>query len=262
MSCDEHWTRRRAVEIHDETASTFTTEYDGENIYDSAFRYGRHLVDRHWEECVAALPAGAACLDIGCGVGSYMARLVQRGFRVRGIEPSPQMRRLAAARVPADLVSDDSVLQLPMPDCSLDFVYAIEVFRYLDGPDNASGHAQIARVLRPGGIYFGTYVNKWALDGFRQLSQLRETSSRLKGTPQRYHVEYETPRSLAEKLQRAGFSKIAMHGAMFAPLRILHKITPRLATLLSRRLMPHEQLLSDSRLARPFAAHLIAIARR
>src|SRR5262249_8769153 len=47
--------------------------------------------------------------------------------------------------------------------------------------------------------YFGTYVNKWALDGFRQLSQFRRLAERLAGTPRRYHVEFETPSSLCDK---------------------------------------------------------------
>jgi hypothetical protein len=68
----------------------------------------------------------------------------------------------------------------------------------------------------------GTYVNKWALDGFR-LSQLRRLGSRLMGASLRYHVEFEKPSSLAEKLKQAGFPIFSVHGAMVAPLRILHK---------------------------------------
>ena len=262
MSSDADWTRRRAVEVHDETATKFFAEYGAKSIFDSPFRYGRQLIDRSWAHCVSQLPAGAQCLDIGCGVGAHMARLLEQNFEVAGIEPSVEMRRLAGMNVPAELVTDGSVLQLPAPASSFDFVYAIEVFRYLDTRDNERGHREIARVLRSSGIYFGTYVNKWALDGFRQLSQLRRLASRLTGAPARYHVEFETPSSLTEKLRQAGFSDVSVHGAMLAPLRILHKLSPSLATTISRRTMPHEEWLSDSRSVRPFAAHLIAIARR
>jgi ubiquinone/menaquinone biosynthesis C-methylase UbiE len=262
LNSHSEWTRRRAVEIHDETAATFSAEYAGDSVFDSPFRYGRHLIDRAWDECVARLPAHANCLDIGCGVGAHMARLRERGFTVMGIEPSAEMRALAATRVPEDLVSDGSVLQLSQPDDSLDFVYAIEVFRYLSSRDNVLGHQEIARVLKAGGIYFGTYVNSWALDGFHQLSQLRKLASQMTGAPLRYHVEFETPWSLSAKLRQAGFSEVAVHGAMCAPLRILHKLSPRLATAVSMRAMRHEAWLSDSPPMRPFAAHLIAIARR
>jgi ubiquinone/menaquinone biosynthesis C-methylase UbiE len=262
MSSDTDWTRRRAVEVHDETATKFFAEYGAKSTFDSPFRYGRQLIDRSWARCVSQLPAGGRCLDIGCGVGAHMARLLEQNFEVVGIEPSVEMRRLAKMSVPAELVTDGSVLQLPAPASSFDFVYAIEVFRYLNTHDNERGHSEIARVLRPSGIYFGTYVNKWALDGFRQLSQLRRLASRLTGVPTRYHVEFETPSSLTEKLRQAGFSDVSVHGAMLAPLRIRHKLLPSLATTLSRHTMPHEEWLSDSRSVRPFAAHLIAIARR
>jgi SAM-dependent methyltransferase len=262
LSLHTEWTRRRAIEIHDETAATFSTEYAGECIFDSPFRYGRYLIDGAWEECVSLLPARADCLDIGCGVGVHLARLLERGFQVKGIEPSTEMRALAATRAPDKLVSDDSVLQLSQPGASLDFVYAIEVFRYLNSRDNALGHKEIARVLRPGGIYFGTYVNSWALDGFHQLSQLRVLAARLTGAPLRYHVEFETPWSLGVKLKKAGFSEVVVHGAMWAPLRILHKLSLPLAKAVAMRTLRHEKLLSDSSSMRPFAGHLIATARR
>jgi hypothetical protein len=117
-------------------------------------------------------------------------------------------------------------------------------------------------VLKPGGIYFGTYVNKWALDGFRQLSQFRKLKERLTGAPRRYHVEFETPSSLCDKLMAAGFSRVTVHGAMFAPLRVLHKASPRLGAAVSRLTMPHETWLSDYGPFRSFAGHLIIVARR
>src|SRR5262250_3972435 len=121
MNSDEKWSRRRAVEVHDETADGFLAEYRGDNIFDSPFRYGRHLINRAWARCVSELPQGATCLDIGCGVGAHMARLLDQGFEVTGIEPSAEMRRLAAKNVPVDLVSDGSVLRLQAADSSIDF---------------------------------------------------------------------------------------------------------------------------------------------
>ena len=262
MAPEDSWSRRRAVDVHDETAEHFAAWYRSDDVFDSEFRYGRHLIDQQWARCADALPKGAQCLDIGCGLGVYMARLRARQFEVSGIEPSPEMRRQAADYVPAALVSDGSVLALAAADATYDFVYAIEVFRYLNTQDNAIGHREIARVLKPGGVYFGTYVNSWALDGYHQLVALRALTARLSGRPPRYHVEFETPASVRAKLRQAGFSQVEIHGTMFAPLRILHKISHGLGRAVGQALMPHEQALSDSVLTRPFAGHLIAIARR
>jgi SAM-dependent methyltransferase len=45
---------------------------------------------------------------------------------------------------------------------TLDFVYVIEVFRYLAHDDNLQGLREVFRVLRPGGIFFGTFVNRFS----------------------------------------------------------------------------------------------------
>jgi len=260
------WARKRAVEVHDETAGYFSAEYSSDNVYDSPFRYGRSLIDEQWSRVVAELPAGATCLDIGSGIGAYMARLIEKGFKVQGIEPSSEMRKLSRERVPGSvpgsLVFDGSVTDLPVADRSQDFIYAIEVFRYLDAADNVRGHREIFRALKPGGLFFATYVNKSAMDGYRQfvaMQKLRDTV--LKSVP-RYHVEFETVSSLKSKLAAAGFEHIEIKGAMFAPLRLMHKVSARLATSVSKWTLPHEAWLSDSAVSRLFAGHLIAIARR
>jgi SAM-dependent methyltransferase len=256
------WARKRAVDVHDETASYFSSEYASDNVYDSAFRYGRALIDEQWSKVVAGLAPGANCLDIGSGIGAYMARLIAAGFDVRGIEPSGEMRKLARERVPAERIADGSVTDLRFSEQSQDFIYAIEVFRYLDAADNALGHREIFRTLKPGGVFFATYVNKWALDGYRQFVALEGLRNSLLKVPPRYHVEFETVSSLSRKLAAAGFERIEIRGAMFAPLRPLHKLSSSLAASLSKWTLPREMWLSDGAVSRLFAGHLIASARR
>jgi hypothetical protein len=65
-----NWARKRAVDVHDETAGYFSAEYSSDNVYDSPFRYGRSLIDGRWKKAVDALPTGAQCLDIGSGIGA------------------------------------------------------------------------------------------------------------------------------------------------------------------------------------------------
>ena len=257
-----NWARKRAVDVHDETAGYFSAEYSSDNVYDSPFRYGRSLIDERWKKAVDALPAGAQCLDIGSGIGAYMARLLDAGLQVRGIEPSAEMRKLARELVPEGLVADGSVTDLPVGDATQDFIYAIEVFRYLDAADNARGHREIVRALKPGGVFFGTYVNKWALDFYRQFVVLQRARDTLVKAVPRYHVEFETVSSLRRKLASAGLEDIEIRGAMFAPLRPLHKLSAKAGTSISRWTLPRETWLSDRALSRPFAGHLIAIARR
>lgn len=264
MGVQKDWARVKAVDVHDETAPRFVAEYaDPEAHYLSAFRYGRKLIDDLWRETAeSALAGGGEALDVGCGIGVHLGRLLDAGHRGVGIEPSTEMREQAVARLGPDAVTDGSVLDLPFDDGRFSFAYAIEVFRYLDAKDNRTGHREIARVLRPGGVYFGTYVNRWALDGFRALTGARRLANRLGGPEPKCHVEFETPNSLRQSLLDAGFSKVEVRGAMFAPLRLLYKVSPRASAQIAGRVMRHEDVLSNSNLGRPFAGHLIAIATR
>ena len=85
--------------------------------------------------------------------------------------------------------------------------------------------------MKPGGVFFGTYVNRLALDGYRQFvsfERLRDAIKKGAPLPCRIRMRW----SLQRKLAAAGFEHIEIKGAMFAPLRPLYKLSPRLATSL------------------------------
>ncbi|MGB8331685.1 MAG: class I SAM-dependent methyltransferase, partial [Polyangiales bacterium] len=94
------------------------------------------------------------------------SRLEDKGSSLHGSEPSTEMRRRAEQRLPKGTVQDGSVLSLPFADETFDFAGSIEVFRYLNAADNDLGHRELLRVVKPGGVFFGTYVNRFVADGF------------------------------------------------------------------------------------------------
>jgi len=257
--------RDSAVAVHDRTAAFFVSEYqDPESHHHSAFRYGRALIDAQWlRTAEAALRSpGDEALDIGCGIGIHLERLLAGGRSAIGVEPSAAMRARAVERLGDDRVVPGSVLSLDFPGERFAFAYAIEVLRYLDAADNARGHREIHRVLRPGGVYFGTYVNRFALDGFAPLVRWRRLRHRLGGPAPACHVEAETPRSIAAKLRAAGFAEVRVIGAMVAPLRPLYKLAPGLARRIAPAVMRWEPWLSDRAALRALAGHLIVVARK
>jgi len=255
------WERQTAVAVHDETAPRFEREYGGErNHHQDAFLYGRYFIDQHWQRCVDAVPVGGRVLDIGCGVGEYLSRLEGRGLSCQGIEPSAEMRRRAQARLPEGIVQDGSVLSLPFADDTFDFAYSIEVFRYLNAADNQAGHREVLRVLKPGGVYFGTYVNLLAADGFIALVGLRKLRHALTQNGLKCHTEFETPSSLRRGLSQAGFGEIELHGAMFAPLRIAYRLG--VGRPLARRIESIEPWAGANPRLKAFSGHLIGIARK
>jgi ubiquinone/menaquinone biosynthesis C-methylase UbiE/uncharacterized membrane protein YbhN (UPF0104 family) len=104
---------------------------------------------------------GRKGLDVGCGQGAYVARMRERGFDVAGIDESAQQVRLAARNVGSDLiVTRGSVLKIPAPDASYDFVYVINVLHHLSSVEEQHrALAEIFRVTRPGGLLFVHEIN-------------------------------------------------------------------------------------------------------
>jgi hypothetical protein len=100
------------------------------------------------------------------------------------------------------------------------------------------------------------------LDGYRQFVAMQKLRDGVLRAVPRYHVEFETVASLRRKLAATGFERIEIKGAMFAPLRVLHKVSPSVATACSKWTLPREGWLSDRALSRLFAGHLVATAYR
>jgi demethylmenaquinone methyltransferase / 2-methoxy-6-polyprenyl-1,4-benzoquinol methylase len=101
---------------------------------------------------VSRLPAdGGHVLDVATGTGLVAARLLRSGFRVTGLDQSPEMlaiaRRRFAGRV--ELV-EGSADALPFPDARFNHLTFTYLLRYVDDP--ATTLAELARVVQPGGV--------------------------------------------------------------------------------------------------------------
>jgi ubiquinone/menaquinone biosynthesis C-methylase UbiE len=102
--------------------------------------------------------AGETGLDVGCGLAHLAIELagdVAPGGRIVAFDNSAHMVGEAASRVAAAGLSDSVEVRhgdataLDLPDGSVDFVAAAQVFSYVPAVERAV--AEAARVLRPGG---------------------------------------------------------------------------------------------------------------
>jgi len=93
-------------------------------------------------------PAGRL-LDVGAGTGKLTALLVDRAEQVIAVEPDARMREVLSQAVPAAEVLAGSAERLPVPDASVDAVFAGQAFHWFARPD---ADRELARVLRPGGV--------------------------------------------------------------------------------------------------------------
>ncbi len=88
-------------------------------------------------------------LEVGSGTGATLRDLGAcfPGVTVRGVEPSPAARQVAAAA--GSQVVAGSFEQLPIATDTIDMLLALDVLEHLD--DDSVGLLEAARVLRPGG---------------------------------------------------------------------------------------------------------------
>jgi hypothetical protein len=119
----------------------------------------------------------------------------------------------------------------------------------------------VFRVLKPGGTFFGTFANLFAMDGFQALEGLRSPREKWAHQARKWHTEFETAKSVERMLRWAGLSFVETHGAMLASMRIAYKLGP-IGIYLAKALGPADPILTDAPLLRYFAGHLIGIARK
>jgi demethylmenaquinone methyltransferase/2-methoxy-6-polyprenyl-1,4-benzoquinol methylase len=93
---------------------------------------------------------GGHVLDVATGTGLVAARLRRRGFRVTGVDQSPEMMAIARRRFREEVtLVHASAEALPLTSESFDHLTFTYLLRYVDDP--AGTLAELARVVRPGG---------------------------------------------------------------------------------------------------------------
>jgi demethylmenaquinone methyltransferase/2-methoxy-6-polyprenyl-1,4-benzoquinol methylase len=109
--------------------------------------------DPRWRRfLVSRLPTdGGDVLDVATGTGLVAAELLRRGFRVTGLDQSPEMLSVAQRRFGESVeLVEASAEALPFSDGSFDHLTFTYLLRYVDDP--GATLAELARVVRPGGV--------------------------------------------------------------------------------------------------------------
>ena len=125
-----------------------------------AYRWNTETECDFIEACLKAHgpPAAKRLLDIGCGAGRHLTMLAKRGYRMTGVDSSPEMiayiqAEAAQAKRPiAAAVDDLRHLTVPGP---FDAAFCLmDTFRFLLTNDEILAHLRaVAERLVPGGLY-------------------------------------------------------------------------------------------------------------
>ncbi len=126
-----------------------------ESLEDSQVRHQRLMIDK------LALEPGMAVIDIGCGIGGPMRRVVREaGVRVLGVNVNEaQLARAKSLNAEADIGHMVCYLAASFMDMStigddtFDRGYAIESTCH--APDKVGAFTEIFRVLKPGALFWG-----------------------------------------------------------------------------------------------------------
>ncbi len=125
------------------------------DFYDEIF--SRHIVEYYLKKRVLFIKKYFAhkrkIIDIGCGTGVLMERLVVHGFDVYGIDRSEKMVEKASQRLNEDgkvFVAD--ARDLPFPDDTFDGAICIASLHHIEH-DFQDVFREASRILKPGGYF-------------------------------------------------------------------------------------------------------------
>ncbi len=121
-------------------------------LYDRISYYGFLGQWPKWQQAVLPRIQGKRVLEVGCGTGTLLVTLLQRGYRASGVDASPAMlgqarRKLAKAGFEGRVIQAQAQ-RLPFPDDSFDTVVSTFPTDYILKLETLQ---EIQRVLYPGG---------------------------------------------------------------------------------------------------------------
>ncbi len=138
---------------------------DRQNAYRARYarlRPGWQPATAVYEATIRAALAGRerpVVLDIGCGRGGVLEQLTDLdGLRPLGIDPD--FTSLVEHRLPALRRAVATAEAIPLPAQAVDVVIAAWVLEHLPAPERA--FAEVARVLRPGGVFICLAPNRYS----------------------------------------------------------------------------------------------------
>jgi SAM-dependent methyltransferase len=183
--------------------------------------------------------ADGSLLDVGCGNGDFLAALdarrslVERGWKLSGIDLSPYQIGEASQRLPYTFSVANVEEGIPFPDSSFDILCCGELIEHLYNPDeflaechrvlSANGHLAITtpnpqawynRVLFAAGVQplFFESSTKSTLIGAGPLRRLK------RGSVPVGHIRLFNRRALEDLLRSQRFAPLAVRGARFPVL--------------------------------------------
>jgi SAM-dependent methyltransferase len=151
---------------YDEIADWYEEEFLGGQLTGARTRDGNPLgLDSVLQDLLGE--GSGACLEIGCGTGVHAAQVRELGWTPVGVDLSAGMLRYARGRLP---IARADAERLPIRTGSVPAAIAMMV--HTDMPGYPAVLREVARVLRPGGVFVHVGVHPCFCGGFADRRDL------------------------------------------------------------------------------------------
>lgn len=158
---------------------------------------GNLRVNLAFLEQTGLLAGDQKILEVGCGIGTLVHELVQKGCFAVGTDISREAIAFGRKKYPDLTLEVQPAQDLCYPDHTFDIVLSFDVLEHISEIDRHL--EEVRRVLKPGGCYLLQTPNKYCNILFETLK------SRSLGW-RRYHPSLHTPGQLRRRLEKHGFS--------------------------------------------------------
>ncbi len=207
-----------------------------QNLVPARLDYFDRLVD--WRE--------KAVLDLGCGGGFMAEALAQRFALVTGVDPSSAAIAIARRHAASQGLTVRYLVaageNLPLASQSMDYVVCVDVLEHVH--DLGAVLDEVARVLRPGGMFLFDTINRTRLAAF-VIVFLGERIVRLLPRGTHDPVKFITPAELNRLLMASGFGRCDFVG--LGPIGLDRRLDFRFGKLPTRSIMYMGQAILLSR---------------
>jgi SAM-dependent methyltransferase len=178
---------------------------------------------------------------VGCGTGHHIARYRAAGYEVSGVDGSEEMLARARALNPGTRLEVADVESLPFAEASFDAALSIEVLRYL--PSLPPALREVARVLRPGGVFVATAAPLLNLNGYWLVNRVAAALP-VPGLT-RLRQFFVTSSGLRSALVDAGFERVEVHGVYIGPVNWVQRLVPGVLPRVLRAWEPWDARVAD-----------------
>ena len=189
--------------------------YDNIRFKDACGRAMHRFEYSHLHEVLRSIDKSSKILEVGCGTGRLLIDARKEGYKVNGLDASPDM--LAQLRAKFAENEDLEVLvgeaaKIPKEDQTYDFVYAIRLLNQTESEAYALDTVtEMLRVTKDDGLVLAEFVNKkrprWGTN--------KRKTTRLSVAEVRKHAEAR------------GAAYVYTRGAFFTSMQ-LYRLTPKL----------------------------------